>query len=120
VESNKSCLEADLVAGLLDNHLFSLILLISVIKFWDLFDDPEGLSIKLLLQIWFKEISKAEFITDSAISKKITKSGSVVFDTHLGLFDEVLELSIDFFADFGILLHEKTEQSQEVNKSSNG
>ena len=45
LEASKSGLEADLCAGVFQNDLLVLVLLVGVVQLWDLPDDPEGLSI---------------------------------------------------------------------------
>jgi hypothetical protein len=119
VETYLTCLEANLITGLLNDHFLAFVILISVVKLWDLFDDPESLSVELLLQIGFEELSKFELVADCAVSQKISKSCSVIFDTHLWFLDEILKLSVDLRSNFGVQFNKQTEKSQEINHSSN-
>ena len=49
LESSQSSLEADFRAAVIDNEVLLLVLLVSMVELWDLTDDPECLSVKLLL-----------------------------------------------------------------------
>jgi hypothetical protein len=119
VETYLTCLEANLITGLLNDHFLAFVLLISVVKLWDLFDDPESLSVELLLQIGFEELSKFELVADCAVSQKISQCCSVIFDTHLRFLDEIFKLSVDLLSNFGVQFNKQTEKSQEINHSSN-
>ena len=51
MEAGEACLEADLLASILHNYILILVLLVGMIKLRDFFEDPEGLTVKLLLQV---------------------------------------------------------------------
>jgi len=56
VETSDASLEANFTAVFFHDNLFALIGLIGVVKFRDLADDPEGLSVELLFQINRKQV----------------------------------------------------------------
>jgi len=56
VETSDTSFEANLRASFLDNNVFVLVLLVSVVKFRDLLEDPECLAVQLFLQVHREDI----------------------------------------------------------------
>lgn len=64
LETCDSCLEADFLTGILKCHILVLVLVISVVKFGNDSEDPEGLSVKLLFKISLENVHHAEITAD--------------------------------------------------------
>jgi hypothetical protein len=56
VEADETGFKTHFVAGLLEDNLLALVLFVRVVQFGDLPDDPEGLSVQLLLQVRLQDI----------------------------------------------------------------
>jgi hypothetical protein len=90
VEASHAGLEADFITGLFQDDLLTLEFIVSVVEFGDLPDDPEGLSIQLLLQVSIKHVIKLDSVADSSEGENVAESGAVVLHTLLRLVLESL------------------------------
>jgi len=70
-EPNQPSLKTDLITCFLKHNLLALELFISVIKFRNLLNDPEGLTVKLLFEVSVQQVLHVELITHNREGKDI-------------------------------------------------
>ena len=119
VETSHTGLEADLISGFFQDHLLTLELFVSVIKLGDLSNNPECLSVKLLLKVSIEHIVEFDVVTDSCKGKNITEGGAVILDTFLGFLLKGLELLVENFVGLRLQLNQESEKTNEVEKTTN-
>jgi len=102
VESNHTSLKADFIAGLFQDDLFALEFVVGVVELGDLTDDPEGLSVELLLQVSVENVVQLVSIADRGIGEDITQGGTVVLNTLIRLLLEGLQFLIENLVGFGL------------------
>lgn len=120
LEAGDASLEADLLLLRLHYHVLSFVLLVSMIKFWDLENNPESLTIELLFKVGLKEVHQVELIADYAHREDVTKGRGEILHTLVCLFLEDANLLVDDRHDTRNKLDTEAEQTDEVDKTSDG
>lgn len=64
VEPSKPRFEANFISGFFQDDFFAFVLVVGMVKLWDLSNDPERLSVELLFQVSVKHILQLELVVD--------------------------------------------------------
>lgn len=120
VETGESSLEADFVARVFHDQLCLFVLGIGVVELGNCTNDPEGLTVELLLEVMVEQVFQLELVADRHVSEKVSEGGGEVFDSLLGATDELSHLLVDGAVDFRSQLDQESEESQEVDEAANG
>lgn len=118
MEAGQASLEADLAAVLFHDDLLAFVGLIGVVEFWNLPDDPEGLSVKLLFEVGIQQVGHLVLVADDNERQQVTQGWGEVLDSLAGLADELFKLLVDLVPDGRAHLDEHREEAIEVDKAS--
>jgi hypothetical protein len=118
LEASHAGLEANFITGLFQNDLLTLELVVGMVELRYLSDNPESLSIQLLLQVGIKHFIELNVVTDSRKGENIAKSGAVIFNTLFRLILESLELFVKNLVGFWLQLDQKSEETDEVEETT--
>lgn len=118
MEAGQASLEADLAAVLFHDDLLAFVGLIGVVEFWNLPDDPEGLSVKLLFEVGIQQVGHLVLVADDNERQQVTQGWGEVLDSLAGLANELFKLLVDLVPDGRAHLDEHREEAIKVDQAS--
>jgi len=86
-----------------------------VIELWNLANDPEGLSVQLLLKIRIQQVSHLVLVAYNDKREKVTERGCEIFNSLFFLSNKLLDLLVDLIFDGWAHLYQHCEHAIEVN-----
>lgn len=90
MEAREASLEAHLASSLLHNDFLVFVSFVFMVKLGDFFQNPEGLSVHLLLEVGGQDVVDLVLLTYSCHSKQVTKGWAVVLDSLVRILNEDL------------------------------
>lgn len=118
VEACHSSLEADFTSVLFHDNLLAFVDFICMVELRDLANDPEGLPIKLLLEVNLKQISHVVFVADDDERQKVAQRGCEVLHALIFFGNKLLKLFMNLLLHSWAHFEQHREDAVEVYQSA--